>query len=176
MFLFNSRYFWRVFNCVNIFRCLMDQSCQGVTHDNPGCAHIKENSTDVSTTCLPVSPPADIPVWSRADTTSLLPLPCCAAPCQNNATCYPVEGSTDSYVCVCLSGYEGVNCSIETNECDSNPCLNEGTLFYVLLFYVCHTGLHQERAYTYSGISCPECVHQFFCWLLMHIMHELITK
>ena len=34
-----------------------------------------------------------------------------------------------------------------------------------------HTGLHQERAYTYSGISCPECVHQFFCCLLMHIMH-----
>ena len=33
------------------------------------------------------------------------------------------------------------------------------------------TGLYQERAYTYSGISCPECVHKFFCCLLMHIMH-----
>ena len=33
------------------------------------------------------------------------------------------------------------------------------------------TGLHQEGAYTYSGIPCPECVHQFFCCLLRHIMH-----
>ncbi len=36
----------------------------------------------------------------------------------------------------------------------------------------CFTGLHQERAYTYSGISCPECVHQFFCCLVMHIMDK----
>ncbi len=42
----------------------------------------------------------------------------------------------------------------------------------VLTLYIDkYTGLHQERAYTYSGISCPECVHQFFCCLLMHNMH-----
>ncbi len=29
------------------------------------------------------------------------------------------------------------------------------------------TGLHQEGVYTYSGISCPECIHQFFCCLLI---------
>ncbi len=38
------------------------------------------------------------------------------------------------------------------------------------------TGLHQERAYTYSGISCLECVHQFFCCLLMHNMHFCLNE
>ncbi len=44
------------------------------------------------------------------------------------------------------------------------------------------TGLHQEGAYTYSGISCHGCVHQFFylCILCilsaLHIMHEQTTK
>ncbi len=38
------------------------------------------------------------------------------------------------------------------------------------------TGLHQERAYTYSGISCPECVNQFFCCLLMHNMHFYLNE
>ncbi len=44
------------------------------------------------------------------------------------------------------------------------------------LFYWWHTGLHQEGAYTYSGISCPECVHQFFCCLLMHNNMHFVCK
>ncbi len=44
-------------------------------------------------------------------------------------------------------------------------------LKYIFARHAKTTHLHQERAYTYSGISCPECVHQFFCCLLMHNMH-----
>ncbi len=31
------------------------------------------------------------------------------------------------------------------------------------------TGLHINRAYTNTGTSAPQCVHQFLCCLLMHI-------
>ena len=30
----------------------------------------------------------------------------------------------NEYSCTCADGYMGLNCEIEINECDSNPCLN----------------------------------------------------
>ncbi len=38
----------------------------------------------------------------------------------------------------------------------------------------CYTGLHQERAYTCLGISCPQCVHHFDCFCLMHICISIV--
>ena len=33
----------------------------------------------------------------------------------------------NDYVCVCVAGWEGKDCSIETNECNPNPCVNGAT-------------------------------------------------
>ena len=46
-------------------------------------------------------------------------------PCQNGGTC--TTPGPDQFECQCVEGYEGVNCEDETDECNPNPCLNEGT-------------------------------------------------
>nr|XP_046226989.1 cubilin [Scatophagus argus] len=51
--------------------------------------------------------------------------------CQTNNPC--INGqcvattSAPGYVCICNSGWQGVNCDQNTNECFSNPCQNGGT-------------------------------------------------
>ena len=30
----------------------------------------------------------------------------------------------NDYVCICVTGWEGKDCQVETNECDPNPCVN----------------------------------------------------
>lgn len=39
-----------------------------------------------------------------------------SAPCHNDATCINTEGS---YACLCLRGYEGKDCAINTDDCAS---------------------------------------------------------
>lgn len=41
------------------------------------------------------------------------------------------------YNCICKSGFKGVNCEIEENECDSHPCLNGGTCLDQVNGYSC---------------------------------------
>lgn len=45
-------------------------------------------------------------------------------PCVNGATC--MNTGQGSYTCTCLPGFTGVNCELEMQECDSNPCRNGG--------------------------------------------------
>ena len=79
---------------------------------------------------------------------------CQSNPCQNNGTCYVsyvnhmdnavvtslkwllhiksvafiiLQDLLNDYVCVCVAGWEGKDCQVETNECDSNPCINGAT-------------------------------------------------
>ncbi len=37
-----------------------------------------------------------------------------------------VPGGRDNYTCLCNLGYSGLYCQIDTDECNSNPCRNEG--------------------------------------------------
>ncbi|XP_074048182.1 vitamin K-dependent protein Z [Macrotis lagotis] len=42
--------------------------------------------------------------------------PCISQPCLNNGIC---QDSIRSYICICLKGYEGMNCEYAKNECHS---------------------------------------------------------
>lgn len=44
--------------------------------------------------------------------------------CFNGGTC--IDGLGLEYSCFCQAGFTGKKCENETNECDSNPCLNDG--------------------------------------------------
>ncbi|XP_052765018.1 uncharacterized protein LOC128206514 isoform X2 [Mya arenaria] len=53
------------------------------------------------------------------------PNPCTAV---NTVQCLDVSnGENLRYYCQCKPGFEGTKCEINTNECDSNPCVNGGT-------------------------------------------------
>ncbi len=45
--------------------------------------------------------------------------------CKNNATCQ--ADNFGNYTCLCSTGYTGLDCQIEINECESIPCQNGGT-------------------------------------------------
>ena len=46
--------------------------------------------------------------------------------CNNKGNCSHT-GSAGEYVCNCHVGYTGINCDIDINECDAEPCHNNGT-------------------------------------------------
>ena len=45
-------------------------------------------------------------------------------PCQNGASCE--NDGAGGYSCVCSPGFTEDNCGQEINECEPNPCLNQG--------------------------------------------------
>ena len=55
--------------------------------------------------------------------------PCTLDPCINGGTCQQTYLNNGSfiYACDCLTGFNGTNCELEINWCDSNPCQNEGS-------------------------------------------------
>ena len=70
---------------------------------------------------------------------------CTSLPCQHDGIC-----SLDPagyVVCDCTgTGYTSVFCEIEVNECDSDPCENNGICTDLLLEYTCNcigTGKHK---------------------------------
>ncbi|XP_072908661.1 protein crumbs homolog 2-like isoform X1 [Hemitrygon akajei] len=57
--------------------------------------------------------------------------------CLNNGTCHTSLGSLQ-YNCTCLPGFTGTDCSIDVNECESNPC----------------KGIHMDCIDQVNGYSC----------------------
>ncbi|XP_026992700.1 milk fat globule EGF and factor V/VIII domain containing a [Tachysurus fulvidraco] len=57
--------------------------------------------------------------------------PCIPNPCKNDGECEVIANSRrgdvfNGYVCKCQPGFEGVNCQINVNDCDNQPCKNGG--------------------------------------------------
>ncbi|XP_038066488.1 uncharacterized protein LOC119736547 [Patiria miniata] len=71
---------------------------------------------------------------------------CSSHPCLNGGLCV---SATNSYLCVCTTGYVGVRCDADLNECASVPCLNGGVCNDGVGRYDCscrpgYTGTHCE--------------------------------
>ncbi|RXN08663.1 crumbs -like protein [Labeo rohita] len=75
---------------------------------------------------------------------------CADTPCQNDGECFekskPEHWETDweftyataaGYVCQCQPGYTGENCSVNINECVSEPCHNGGSCEDLVNGYKC---------------------------------------
>jgi len=66
-------------------------------------------------------------------------------PCSGHGTCYDL--SETDYLCVCNAGYNGTDCDVDINECDSNPCFHGNCTDEVNGFScVCDDG--------YEGVQC----------------------
>ncbi|XP_073498966.1 protein crumbs homolog 1 isoform X1 [Phyllobates terribilis] len=70
------------------------------------------------------------------------------------------EGNTQdeskSYICKCGSGLIGVHCEQDINECESNPCQNEGTCENLLGSYICHCPTYNLEGRYYGGPDCTQ--------------------
>ncbi|KAM9068586.1 LOW QUALITY PROTEIN: protein crumbs homolog 2 [Sarcophilus harrisii] len=90
---------------------------------------------------------------------------CAGDPCLHGGLCLqrsnqslygaqPVFPGTFSYssaagfVCQCLPGFAGDNCSVDVNECESHPCQNGGTCEDLPNSFQCHC------LAGYTGVSC----------------------
>lgn len=60
---------------------------------------------------------------------------CSATKCRNGGECALDESSNP--VCVCKPGYEGVGCEINSDDCASNPCMNNGKCVDGINMYHC---------------------------------------
>ena len=52
---------------------------------------------------------------------------------------------------MCANGYQGANCEIEFDICESNPCQNEGICMDVIGRYLC------DCRVGYTGLNCETC-------------------
>nr|XP_014342650.1 PREDICTED: sushi, nidogen and EGF-like domain-containing protein 1 [Latimeria chalumnae] len=76
------------------------------------------------------------------------------SPCINNSTC--LTQANGSSLCVCKEGFEGAHCEIDTNECISSPCQNQGHCLDGVNSYrcVCRPG--------FSGVFCETDINECF--------------
>ncbi|XP_041473348.1 scavenger receptor cysteine-rich domain superfamily protein-like [Lytechinus variegatus] len=58
--------------------------------------------------------------------------------------------AVNSYSCSCASGFEGIHCETNINECSSNPCQHGGTCSDGVNLYSCACPL------PYYGTSCQD--------------------
>ncbi|KAM6916581.1 protein eyes shut homolog [Xenentodon cancila] len=73
-------------------------------------------------------------------------------PCLHNSTCLTRSNGTAS--CRCPAGFEGSWCEIDTNECGSNPCQNQGGCVDQVNGYRC------DCKKGFSGIRCEEDINE----------------
>ena len=101
---------------------------------------------------------------------------CASVPCQNSGSCYEmsdpanyVDGfeyrhlfpdefsyaNASGYVCVCAHGFEGIECEVNINECESAPCQNDGTCQDLVNGYECSCASGWEG--THCEVEIDEC-------------------
>uniref|UniRef100_A0A8D3A0F8 Uncharacterized protein n=1 Tax=Scophthalmus maximus TaxID=52904 RepID=A0A8D3A0F8_SCOMX len=73
-------------------------------------------------------------------------------PCRHNSTCLTRSNGTAS--CRCSAGFEGSCCEIDTNECASNPCQNQGDCVDQVNGYSCDCRMG------FSGLRCEEDINE----------------
>ena len=63
---------------------------------------------------------------------------CSSNPCLNVGTCTAINTvEADLYECACLPGYQGDNCEVNVDECQSSPCNNGATCMDGIASYTC---------------------------------------
>ncbi|XP_078352119.1 mucin-like protein [Oculina patagonica] len=69
-------------------------------------------------------------------TPAVAPDPCSSLNCSDHGNCTVNNNGTAE--CVCDPGFEGSNCEIDIDECNSTPCLNNGTCIDGINSYSCN--------------------------------------
>ena len=101
--------------------------------------------------------------------------PCISTQC-NNGTCVASQAGVAE--CQCFTGYEGINCESNINDCNPDPCLNNGVCKDGIDLFTCtcapdFTG---DKCQTriddctpnmcQNGASCEDGINSFTCQCL----------
>ncbi|XP_013382758.1 fibropellin-3-like [Lingula anatina] len=72
---------------------------------------------------------------------------CVSVGCKNGGSC--IWNGSDGFICKCGPGYQGKDCGVDMNECDSWPCWN-GVCVDLVNGYkcICDPG--------YTGVNCDQ--------------------
>ncbi|XP_042289870.1 protein eyes shut homolog isoform X1 [Thunnus maccoyii] len=91
-------------------------------------------------------------------------------PCLHNSTCLTRSNGTAS--CRCPAGFEGSWCEIDTNECSSNPCQNQGDCVDGVNSYSCDCKMG------FSGLRCEEDINECASNPCLHggVCQDLVNK
>ncbi|XP_043936181.1 protein crumbs homolog 1 [Protopterus annectens] len=63
------------------------------------------------------------------------------------------------YICSCQNGFAGTHCQDEVNECNTNPCKNDGHCENVAGGYICHCSQEDHHGIFYGGQNCSDILH-----------------
>ncbi|XP_078589527.1 MAM and LDL-receptor class A domain-containing protein 1-like [Branchiostoma floridae x Branchiostoma japonicum] len=83
---------------------------------------------------------------------------CHSEPCQNYGTCVEDTTTATGYVCLCLDGWEGQNCTQDVDECQSSPC-GPGTCHDRLNGYLCQCPWSYQGMHCEAPDGCFHCLH-----------------
>ncbi|XP_048353079.1 protein crumbs homolog 1 isoform X2 [Sphaerodactylus townsendi] len=98
---------------------------------------------------------------------------CSSNPCLHGSVCVELSWSdwyrripelpsefsyhtAEGYVCDCQTGFTGIHCEEDINECHINPCQNGGICENSLGNYTCHCPIKEEDGVLYGGWNCTE--------------------
>ncbi|XP_033643609.1 protein crumbs-like isoform X1 [Asterias rubens] len=124
-------------------------NCSGVTCDNGGTCQLGDGGGSWICSCT------EFVTGPKCQYRG----PCATGQaCENGGTCqqtYLNDGSF-SFQCLCPTGFNGTNCELEINWCDSNPCQNEGSnCTSTRETFVCVCGPGWEG--TFCEVKLPDC-------------------
>ncbi|XP_067894247.1 protein delta homolog 1 [Heterodontus francisci] len=75
--------------------------------------------------------------------------------CQNGGSCFDDNGFAVKAYCLCLPGFTGEFCQISINNCNPNPCANNGTCTDLVSDFSCFClGGFTGKSCEYSVTSC----------------------
>tara|TARA_B110000858_G_C17798179_1_gene473653 strand:- start:278 stop:2341 length:2064 start_codon:yes stop_codon:yes gene_type:complete len=83
------------------------------------------------------------------------PTPCDLAPCQNGATCSDT-GVGGTYTCACATGFTGMDCETNIDDCIGHVCTNSGTCADGVNSYTCACVTGYDGQYCENNID--DCV------------------
>jgi hypothetical protein len=100
-------------------------------------------------------------------------------PCQNNGTCNSTSTIQYGYICLCPSGFTGIQCQLDQRLCKPNTCWNNGmySLFFLVRIRRCFlVGTCNETSNTTFNCGCADGWEGIYCETEMNYCQNITCE